>query len=380
MRVLGIALAAAAALLGTASRAAEAPAPARAPADYSKPTDWLCLPGRHDACSTDLDAMAVDAKGARTPEPFKAAADPQVDCFYLYPTASEEPTLYSDLTPGPGETRAAESQAARFGAKCRVFAPMYRSITLAALHKVLKGEAAVDFEGPYADVRDAWRSYLAHDNHGRGVVLIGHSQGSILLARLIAEEIDGKPAQKLLVGAYLAGIPSLTVAEGKDVGGSFKSVPVCRSAGQAGCVVAWSSYAADDAYTPRFFAQNPGKGMVAACVNPAALAGGRARLTGFVHKPPMAPAGDPPWVEMAGQLTGECVSDKDGTVLRVSVEPGAYADLLKGFLDRSRVLPGWGLHKLDVNLVQGDLLDLVDAQSKTWAAKRSAVATSDNPR
>jgi hypothetical protein len=368
MRAFGIGLAAAAALWAGASFAEEAPA--RAPADYSKPANWLCLPGRQDACSTDLDAIAVDAKGERTPAPFKAAADPQVDCFYVYPTASEEPSLYSDLTPGPGETRSAESQAARFAAKCRVFAPMYRSITLAALHKVLKGEAKVDFDGPYADVRDAWRRYLARENHGRGVVLIGHSQGSILLERLIAEEIDGKPAQKLLVGAYLAGVPSLVVPEGKDVGGTFKSVPVCRTAGQAGCVVAWSSYAADDSSTPRFFAQNPGKGLVAACVNPAALAGGRARLHGFVRKPPMAPAGDPPWVEMDGQLSAECVSDKDGTVLRVSVEPGAYAELLQGFLDRSQVLPGWGLHKLDVNLVQGDLLDLVDVQSRAWAAGR----------
>ena len=46
----------------------------------------------------------------------------------------------------------------------------------------------------YADVREAWRTYLRKYNHGRGVVLIGHSQGSFVLRQLIAEEIDRKPA------------------------------------------------------------------------------------------------------------------------------------------------------------------------------------------
>ena len=47
----------------------------------------------------------------------------------------------------------------------------------------------------YDDVRDAWNYYLAHDNQGRGFVLIGHSQGSYILTRLIREEIDGKPSR-----------------------------------------------------------------------------------------------------------------------------------------------------------------------------------------
>ena len=45
------------------------------------------------------------------------------------------------------------------------------------------------------DVKAAWEHYLAYNNVGRGVVLIGHSQGSGLLTRLIASEIDGKPVQ-----------------------------------------------------------------------------------------------------------------------------------------------------------------------------------------
>ena len=43
------------------------------------------------------------------------------------------------------------------------------------------------------DVRAAWREYLANHNKGRPFVLIGHSQGSLMLQQLIAHEIEGKP-------------------------------------------------------------------------------------------------------------------------------------------------------------------------------------------
>ena len=96
--------------------------------------------------------------------------------------------------------------------------------------------------GPqYDDVRDAWRYYLEHDNRGRGVVLVGHSQGSFILAELIRQEIDGKPTQSRLVSAILLGA-TLSVPRGKDVGGSFKNIPLCRAAAQTGCVVTYVSF------------------------------------------------------------------------------------------------------------------------------------------
>ncbi|MGH1560618.1 DUF3089 domain-containing protein [Caulobacter segnis] len=78
------------------------------------------------------------------------------------------------------------SSRARFASQCRVFAPMCRQVTLAALRAVMMGQPSPG-NGvlAYGDVRDAWRWYLAHENKGRGVVLIGHSQGSRLLLDLL---------------------------------------------------------------------------------------------------------------------------------------------------------------------------------------------------
>jgi Protein of unknown function (DUF3089) len=302
-------------------------------------------------------------------ESFAPAADPPIDCFYVYPTVSLEASTYSDLTPGPEEVETLRGQAARLTARCRMFVPIYRQLTLAGLRRMLASGASPDWDGPYRDVLAAWRDYLRRDNHGRGVVLIGHSQGAILLQRLIAREIDGKPAQKLLVSAFLAGDPEMAVAAGGRVGGAFERVPTCAAAGETGCVYAWTSYLADDA-DHRMFGRDPGHGRSAACVNPAAPAGGSGALDAYLPRPKTAPESDPPWVRPVGQLSAACVRDGGGEVLSITIEPSRYASQLHAGLPRFVLAPGWGLHRLDLSLPQGDILDLVEAQSRAWEGRR----------
>ena len=260
------------------------PGPTSAPADYRDGANWLCRPGRQDACgAADLTAVRVDAQGRLTPVPYRAAVAPAVDCFYVYPTVSHDLTPNSDLTPGPEERGVVQQQFARFGSVCRTYAPMYRQVTLTALTAAMLGHPmAADRELAYQDVKAAWRDYLAHDNGGRGFVLIGHSQGSGVLTRLIKEEIDGQPIAKRMVSAILGGT-SLAVPAGADVGGAFAATPLCRRSSQTGCVVAFASFRATSPPPPnsRFgrIVAGPGApavapGMAAACVNPAALGGG----------------------------------------------------------------------------------------------------------
>src|SRR5258708_32929511 len=114
---------------------------------------------------------------------------------------------------------------------------MYRQVTLTALRALIAGKPIpADRAMGYNDVLASWNYYLAHDNQGRGVVLIGHSQDSLVLTQLIKSEIDGKPVQSRLVSALLLGT-NLPVPKGKDVGGAFQHIPLCRSATQTGCVI-----------------------------------------------------------------------------------------------------------------------------------------------
>ena len=213
--------------------------------DYGKAETWLCRPGRHDACDVDLTTTVISAAGKLTRETWSADPKAPIDCFYVYPTVSLDTTPNSDMVAGPEELNVVRSQAARFGSHCRVYAPLYRQITLGALRSLLAGKmVAMDRGMTYGDVLDAWNYYLQHDNQGRGVVLVGHSQGSMVLTDLIKKEIDGKPVQEQIVSALLLGT-SLPVPGDKDVGGAFQQLPLCRSAKQVGCVITYASFRSD---------------------------------------------------------------------------------------------------------------------------------------
>jgi hypothetical protein len=174
--------------------------------DYSVAANWLCKPGiASNACDVNLDATIVKADGSTTLEKFTPNPNAPIDCFYVYPTVSLDPFTQSDLVPGEEELNVAKAQLARFGSQCRIFAPMYRQFSLGALRARMSGGGEVPVRGTpadaAADVDDAWAWYLANENKGRGVVILGHSQGSGQITRLIASKIDGKPDQAKLVSA-----------------------------------------------------------------------------------------------------------------------------------------------------------------------------------
>jgi hypothetical protein len=74
----------------------------------------------------------INADGTTAVETFTPTPDAPVDCFYAYPTASEDVTLNSDLIAGR-EKEVEFQQAARLSTSCRMFAPTYRIVTLACL-------------------------------------------------------------------------------------------------------------------------------------------------------------------------------------------------------------------------------------------------------
>ena len=367
-----------------ASHLAHAAGPARAADDdpYARPESWLCRPGASDLCAAPVVATVVQSDGSRATRVLKPNPAAPIDCFYVYSTVSEDPAGNSGMTSGAGEKRAVAQQFAPFASVCRPFAPIYRQVTIAGIEAALRHEPLpVDFEVPYEDVLNAWRHYLAHDNDGRGVVLIGHSQGSRILARLIADEIEGKPEQRLLAGALILGF-DVEVPEGKDVGGTFKKIPLCRAAGQNGCVVAYETFPAT-ALPPEDsrFTHPETPGMEIACTDPAALAGGKldpilATRTNLLGKPPLDPSWaafvkplDTPFVSLPGIASGQCVEGPKASYLSVSINPpptpGAWPATLPGDLvEDGRLLKSWGWHLIDVNIAMGNLIDFVSTLRK----------------
>lgn len=355
--------------------------------DYGLDQNWLCRPGRRDACTISRDVTQIAPDGGLTVSKFESAPAPEADCFYVYPTVSFDESGNSDMVANDEERKVIEAQFARFGAECRTFAPLYRSVTLTALRALMAGQpVAADRELNYTDVRDAWQHYLEHDNGGRPYVLIGHSQGTGLLKRLLAEEIDGKPVASRMLSAMLIG-NNIMVAKGKDVGGDFKSTPLCRSASQTGCVVTYVSFR-ESSPPPASsrFGRSADEAMEVACTNPAALSGGDAPLQAvFAAQRSWEMARNTgPWVEgediatryvaLPGLLTGQCVKSGGFNYLSVAVhgnpDDPRTDDVPGDVVVGDTILPDWGLHLIDVSVAYDDLVALVPQQLSAWKAGR----------
>ncbi len=343
----------------------------------SEGTVWLCKPGlANNPCRTSLTTMVETGDGGQHFEKYRRGRKPPIDCFYVYPTVSSQPTVNANLEIDPEETQIAVQQASRFQTRCRVFAPMYPQLTVAGITgSEISGEGAAK---AYLGVLSAWREYLKKFNKGRGFVLIGHSQGAFVLDQLIKEQIDPDPAlRKQLVSALLMG-GNVKVPEGQLVGGDFQNVPACQSASQTHCVVAYSTFAKEPPLQALFgrvsgFGQG-GSGMEVLCVNPTlSVQDGSVGallpfegttkfpgILGFVFQTPVAQTA---WVSSSEKYTAQCMHANGASWLQVDNigPPGDPRLTITETLG-----PDWGLHLGDINLALGNLTGMVGDETQTY--------------
>ncbi len=370
-------------------------------ADWSRDENWLCLPGRQDACTIPLDSAVVAPNGSFKVERFVPAKNPSFDCFYVYPTVSLDPYSMSDLVAGVEERAVVERQFARLASVCRPFAPMYRQLTLPQLRAMQGSGEAPPQRGSLAqgaaDIDAAWDHYLRHYNQGRGVVLIGHSQGAGQISRLVRAKIEGTPVQRQLIAVYVIG-GSVTAPKGQEMGGTFKTIKPCRSKDQIGCVVSYGSFRATLPPNPTGQAIGAGPGANASggnqgiCVNPAALLAGKSSgpatadsywaveppISAATKAPPRWSAKEviyEPFAKTPGLVTTECVDKHDRTYLEVTInaDPNdARADDVYGdVMTPTGPSQAWGLHNLDVPLHMGDIVNLVRLQGQAYSRSGS---------
>jgi len=363
------------ALLATAALAA---APAA-----SAEVVWLCEPGMADnPCEIAQDTTVREhGKPDRVETPVTGPRG--VDCFYVYPTVSNQPTPNASKSRDPELESIAKYQAARFSTQCRVFAPIYRQTTLASIAAGMTGgSTGADRELAFSDVLEAWREYLAEENGGRGVVLVGHSQGTFMLRELVKREIEQhKEQRRLIVSGLLLG-GDVEVAKGRLVGGDFARTVLCTEPAQVGCIVAFSTFAEDPPEDARF-GTTANEGMEVACTDPRLLAGWTDPLRVLTPSEPFAPGliqagivitsgGVPPtapttWVVAPDRYEGTCDVINGAHVLR-------YHPLGESRAPNYYPQETWGTHLIDVNLALDPLVSLVAQQAERWTDPRIRLA------
>lgn len=383
---------------------------------------WLCHPGdpatacgattaRYpDGATVPLSTTVVAPQGTVVEQP--AVEEPPVDCFYVYPTVDLLPNPVVQVGSLPPYVRDDEvavllAQIGPLTGQCRIFAPLYRQNTLPQMAlNVVTG--AQSYTGPgFADVQQAWDDYWAHDNidaatgQRRGVILLGHSQGSVAAEKLLQHSVDGNAeATAQLVSAVLLGgqvqVPlNAAAGGGDDPASTFQHLPLCEPTAAAvpvGCVIAYSSFEAPGGGTPPAgsLAANLDPGHRIACVNPTAVLTGTSpdaetalhpilptsRLVrGHTTAPHGAlthvltgytlPTDTTGYRSSPGALSGRCSFTGDATTNNSWLQISDHSGLLPDTSDSAL-----GLHVVDYSIDLGDLRALLATQVERWAETR----------
>jgi hypothetical protein len=347
-------------------------------------TVWLCRPGlANNPCDGSRATTTVTTTGARSVQADTFSDNHKYDCFYLYPTASNENTTNSDLSVQSTETSIATDQAARFSSVCNVWAPMYRQITVHGLSQANTSDPGA-YTVAYNSVLSDWKDFIAHYDDGHPIIFIGHSQGSVMLIKLLQAQVDKNPkTRKLMVAAIIAG-GNVTVPTGKTVGATFQNLPLCTSAKKSGCIIAYSSFPSEPPANANFGRPGQGislntnqtatTGVQVACVNPADFGGGKADLETYwpVSTPlpipsmaPPAPAVTTPWLYYPQQYTGTCETEDGATWLQVT--PIATSGDTRPVVNEIAG-PTWGYHFQDINLSLGNLVNDVHTAEAAYSS------------
>jgi hypothetical protein len=363
--------------------------PGGAPDEAAAPA-WLCQPGQQaDPCTSSLAASAVTAGGAVTPATWPhSAAAARFACFYVYPTVSLATTANTGLAVTQLETYIANEQTAPLSQVCQVWAPLYRSQTFPTVLKGLAGDHSLmrsTFTVAYDSVLPAWQWFLAHTG-SKPIILIGDSQGAAVLIHLISAQLDRQPSvlRRLLVAILVGG--NLQVPAGQLAGGAFTKVPLCTSATQTGCAIAFSSYSSQPPANSVF--GRPGQGVSlqsgqtakagqqVACVNPAALGGGAGDLDPYLltaSQLGLAEHVTTRWVSYPQLYTASCEHGGGASWLQVTSLAGAShtrpvvnEKILPGADDTG---PAWGYHGYEYGLTLGNLLQDVAGQEAAWQSR-----------
>ncbi|HEX2793416.1 MAG TPA: DUF3089 domain-containing protein [Croceicoccus sp.] len=324
---------------------------------YEDPSMWLSRPGMGNADPSRWRPSSLPADAA----PSRAAV------FFVHPTSYISRANWNaplnDAEARSGAETFVRGLASPFNRSVDIWAPRYRQAAVGAFFAPGGNlDRAVDVA--YRDVAQAFEFFAASIGKDQPIVLVGHSQGALLLKRLLAERIKGTPMADRVVAAYIVGWPVSMERELPMMG-----LPACATANQPGCVLSWQSYAEPADASALFDAYNEGvtlDGKPIAktdvlCTNP---------ITGTIDA--QAPA---------SANTGTLVPDTDmtsGRLVAGAVPARCSPDHLLLIGDPpsmgNAVLPGNNYHIYDIPLFWMNLRQDFARREAAWLAMRGIAA------
>lgn len=347
---------------------------------YADPAMWYSRPGigaddpslYRPGPAASPEAPAAERSLLPAPaEPAGERPDIAGAVFFVHPTSFIRPALGADapwnapVDDADAATRARlflRGMASPFADAREVWAPKYRQAVFGAF-LTDRPEAQKALDLAYRDVAQAFDFFVATVDPDEPIVLAGHSQGALMVLRLLREKIAGTPLEQRIAMVYPIGWP-ISVAHDLPA----LPLPACATPDQAGCIATWSSFAepADPSLlferftaSPGFDGEVRGDGPIV-CVNP-----------------------------LTGTLNGQAASEANlGTLLPsedfargelVTGGVGARCDPATGLLfiganppemPGGGVLPGNNYHVYDIPLFWANLKADVARRMAAWKPAR----------
>jgi hypothetical protein len=212
-----------------APRVAFKPQPALPDGSYDLPAMWLARPdlGR-DPAHYLPPGIVHERRG-------------QAYVFFLHPTTFMGRRQWNGPLEHANSRMRAElavrSMASVFNDEAGIWAPRYRQAALGTF-MVDRPEAKRALAMAEGDARAAFATFLAQIPPTAPIVLAGHNQGALIALHLLRDRVRGTPIARRVVAVYLTGWP---VSPRHDL--ALTGMPACSRADQAGCVMAWMTFA-----------------------------------------------------------------------------------------------------------------------------------------
>jgi hypothetical protein len=199
---------------------------------YDDPKMWISRPGM---------GAADPARWLPEGFPGEDGVGLRVAVFFVHPTSYLGTAQWNaSLDDAEARSRAAlftRGLASPFNAAPGLWAPRYRQAAFGAFLSQ-KPEAKAALEIAYGDVAQAFDRFLAQVDPNEPIVLAGHSQGALMVMRLLRDRAAGKPLARRIAAAYVIGWPISLKHDLPAMG-----LPACAAPEQSGCVLSWSSFA-----------------------------------------------------------------------------------------------------------------------------------------